>query len=418
MAKMQVYNLYKEGVPMVLKNKSDGYVYLGRNDKEALILSEALNSSPTGRACVDTFIDYTQGRVAVGDVQVGYDEKFKTFHNKVTTDLVEFGGIYIHVSYNLNGQITRVRQLPYEQCRLGIPDDMGCVSKVFFNPFYGTSEYNKKDTIIYDIFNPKPEVVRAQVERDGAKYKGQVFFYGIERSLSRFYPKPYYHSAFNWLVVDGKISLFHERNIDNNFLLSVLLKMTGDPDAAAEKDEDGNVIETIGEQFDNMMRTQFAGAENGGKVMVLWSQIKDQFPELQAFPSNTNHELFSTLQTLVTEQLCVGTRVPPILAGVQVTGKLGATNEIENAIDLLNSKVYNFQQILEDVYAEVFKNSVFTQLKSVKIGKLNPFNILPDWAIDVMTDEEKRKYLQSHYNVELDNNVVPNTTNNPSRLTE
>jgi DNA repair photolyase len=159
------------------------------------------------------------------------------------------------------------------------------------------------------------------------------------------------------------------------------------------------------------MRTQFAGAENGGKVMVLWSKMKDEFPELSQFPTNTNHELFETLQQLTTEQICIGTRVPPILAGVQVTGKLGATNEIENAVDLLNSKVYNFQQILEDIYSDIFTKSIFTELFSVKIGKLNPFNILPDWAKDVMTQEEKRKYLKSHYNVELDE--LPSPTNNP-----
>lgn len=409
--RMQVYNLFKDEPPKAYKNKQDGYVLLGKNDKEALLLSSSLNSSPTTRACLDTFIDYTQGRITVGDTTIGYEEKFKTFHNKVATDLVEFGGVYIHVMYNMNGKITKVEHLPYEQCRLSIPDDMGYVSKVFFNSQYGTVDYNKKNTVIYDIYNPNPEVVKSQIQRDGAKYLGQVYFYGIERSLSRFYPKPYYHAAVNWLTIDGKISMFHERNIDNNFLLSVLMKMVGDPDEAAEKDDDGNVIETVGEQFDQNMRTQFAGAENGGKVMVLWSKMKDEFPELSQFPTNTNHELFETLQQLTTEQICIGTRVPPILAGVQVTGKLGATNEIENAVDLLNSKVYNFQQILEDIYSDIFTKSIFTELFSVKIGKLNPFNILPDWAKDVMSQEEKRKYLESHYNVELDE--LPSPTNNP-----
>lgn len=409
--KMNVYNLFKEEPPKAYKNKQDGYVLLGKNDKEALLLSSSLNYSPTARACLDTFIDYTQGRITVGDVTIGYEEKFKTFHNKVATDLVEFGGVYIHVMYNMNGKITKVEHLPYEQCRLAIPDDMGYVSKVFFNSQYGTPDYNKKNTVVYDIYNPKIEVIQSQIKRDGAKYLGQVYFYGVERSLSRFYPKPYYHAAVNWLTIDGKISLFHERNVDNNFLLSVLMKMVGDPDEASEKDDEGNVIETVGEAFDHNMRTQFAGAENGGKVMVLWSKMKDEFPELSQFPTNTNHELFETLQQLTTEQICIGTRVPPILAGVQVTGKLGATNEIENAVDLLNSKVYNFQQILEDIYSDIFTKSIFTELFSVKIGKLNPFNILPDWAKDVMTQEEKRKYLKSHYNVELDE--LPSPTNNP-----
>lgn len=409
--KMNVYNLFKEEPPKHLKNKQDGYVLLGKNDKEALLLSSVLNQSPTARACIDTFIDYTQGRITVGDVSCGYEEKFKTLHNKVATDLVEFGGVYIHLMYNFKGEATKVKHLPYEQCRLGIPDDLGYVSKVFFNPQFATEDYNKKNTIIYDIYNPNTEVIQSQIKRDGAKYGGQVYFYGVERSLSRFYPKPYYHAAVNWLTIDGKISLFHERNIDNNFLLSVALSMVGDPDEAYEKDNEGNVVETVGEHFDRVMRSEFAGAKNGGKVMVFWSELKDNFPQLQAFPNNTNHDLFNTLQELTTEQICVGTRVPPILAGVQVTGKLGATTEIENAIDLLNSKVYNFQQILEDIYAQVFSTSIFASLKSVKIAKLNPFNILPDWAVDVMSQEEKRKYLKSNYNVELDE--LPSPTNNP-----
>jgi hypothetical protein len=81
-----------------------GNVLLGKNDKEALLLSSVLNQSPTARACIDTFIDYTQGRITVGDVSCGYEEKFKTLHNKVATDLVEFGGVYIHVMYNFKGR--------------------------------------------------------------------------------------------------------------------------------------------------------------------------------------------------------------------------------------------------------------------------------------------------------------------------
>ena len=38
--------------------------------------------------------------------------------------------------------------------------------------------------------------------------------------------------------------------------------------------------------------------------MVLWSELKDQFPEVEAFPANTNDALFVTLQNLSSRQYC------------------------------------------------------------------------------------------------------------------
>ena len=44
-----------------------------------------------------------------------------------------------------------------------------------------------------------------------------------------------------------------------------------------------------------------------------------------------------------------------------------------------------------------------------EIKNTNPFDILPDWAVEVLTLEEKRKHITEKFGVDLDLNVTPET---------
>ena len=197
------------------------------------------------------------------------------------------------------------------------------------------------------------------------KYLGQVLFIKEERPDNKWYPIPYYWSGFRWFDVERKVGEFHNTNLDNNFFSPGILKIVGDPQEVIEehKNKDGDVIRTVtaGDSFNKMMSDYFSGSENAGKFMVLWSELKDQFPEVEAFPANTNDQLFVTLQNLAVDNIVIACSVPPILGNIQVSGKLGNTQEITNSVALMHGRVSRKQSKLERVYQKLYNISIWNK---------------------------------------------------------
>jgi hypothetical protein len=404
--KFKIFNLFRGKAPESIKDSSRGILKWGKCNDFPQKLLKTIYESHTASALLDTYIDFLEGdgiaQKEIAEFKVNEKQTLDDLHSAISPDEGYMDGYAILVKYNALGEKIALHHLPFECIRLCEPDDAGYISKVIYNPLYGTKEYEQKDDVSYHVYNPKPEVVLSQIQNDGEKFKGQVYYFSREKPLVRFYPEPFFYGGLKWFVIDNKIGIFHERNIDNNFLLSVLFKMVGDPDEAAEKDKDGNVTKTVGQAFDDMMKTEFGGAENGGISMVLWSKLKEEFPEISAFPTNTNHDLFLALQQLTIDNISIATKVPPILANIQVSGKLGSTQEIINSIKLMYQRVNRKQRTRERAYKELltdFKDAPIVD--ELTIRNINPIEVIPPEVWETLSTEEKRKYIGDNFDVEL-----------------
>jgi hypothetical protein len=405
---LKIFNLFKEKPPKPIADPSKGILSWGKKNNLPQEIIQTIYDSPTASACMDTFIDFLEGdgitQEEIAKFKINKTQTFDELHSQVAPDEGYCEGFAIEVKYGPTYEILSLKHLPFESTRLGVPDDYGFVSKIHYNPLYGTCDYrNENDTIIYDVYNPDPETVKAQYEKGKEKYCGQVYYYATEKPLKRFYPEPFYYGGLKWFIIDNKIMTFHERNIDNNFLLSVLMKIIGDPDEAAETDPvTGAVTKTVGQLFNEQMHSELAGAENGGKVFVAWAKVKEAFPELQAFPNSTNHDLFIALQQLVVDNISIATKVPPILANIQVAGKLGNSQEIVNAIKLMYQRVNKKQRILERAYKELLSKFMGApDVSELSIRNLNPVSIMPPEVWASLTREEQRKFIENNYDIEL-----------------
>lgn len=406
-------NLFAQIAPESIKDNSKGILNWGENNNLPQNILKYIYESHTASACLDTFIDFLEGdgfsQKELGTFKVNEKQTLDDLHSIISKDETYLEGFGVLVKYNAFGEKVSLDHLPFECLRLGIPDDTGYISKIYYNPYYGTSDFKENQTISYDVYNPKREVVLSQIENNGEKYNGQVYFFAHEKPLKRFYPEPFFIAGLKWFLIDHKIGTFHERNIDNNFLLSVLFKMVGDPDEALEKDDKGNVTLTVGQAFDNMLSSTLTGADNGGISMVLWSKLKDQFPEIAPFPSNTNHELFTTLQQLTIDNISISTKVPPILANIQVAGKLGNSQEIVNAIKLMYQRVNRKQRALEGAYKELLKDfKGVPTITDLTIRNISPVDVIPPEVWESLTRDEQRKFVENNFDIELipiDSNV-------------
>ena len=334
-------------------------------------LLDTVKKSHTCNSCIDTRASFLEGVLnsqSLADTIVNSDgESFSAVHHKVSMDYSYFEGAYLHFLYNLNGKITNIQHLPFEYCRLAAPNEFGKITHIKFNPYFGTTDYKEEEDQTFPIFNPDERVVKAQLE--AGSFNGQIMFIKEERPGSRFYPIPYYWSGQYWYDIERKIGEFHNANIDNNFMLSLLIKFVGDPDQAVETDKDGKVTKTLKKAVDEQLSNQFSGKDKGGVAMTVWGDSKEAFPEIEAFPTNTHDSMFTALQELIYENVSIATNIPPSLANIQVAGKLGNTDEIENSVRLLQGKVQKSQGKLEDSYDKIFINSIW----GVQDTTISPF---------------------------------------------
>ena len=423
-SKTQVVNLIKkQPVPDRKKYKSENITSwetsgaTGENNFPQQLLQNVYNS-PCGSAAVELWHEFVKGSGFVNseldDIQVNSNQNLVQFTNKTSSDFSSMWGFACIVSYNSLGEKTAFTHLPFESCRLGEINDQGFTDKIYYNPYYGTEDYNEKYTICYNTYNPS--AVLSEMADHSQKYyngevdylyRGQVFWYAIEKPLARVYPQPSYYSAISWFQLDASIQKFHVRNVDNNFFVGALMSKFGDPDAGAgHQDDSGDFESTVGEEFSRQMQ-DFAGAENASGIMVDWFTEKENRAEITPFPNNTNDSLFSTLQEEVTKQIAIGSKCPRILLNIQTSGKLGDSQEIINAVKIMQGNTKFLRDELSNQYKILFNGfEGFSKETDYTIRNANPFDILPDWAIEVLTPEEKRKKASEMFDIELEETVI------------
>ncbi len=419
--KMDPKNLKKQPVPSRKVDRPKGIINWEtnrskRNDFPQQLIQNVHNS-PVGSAAIDVWgefvegdglLDKTAGETVINE-KTG--QTLDDLHALWSVDLASLDGFSFIQRYNSEGKPSQREHLPFEEARLGIQDDENEVNRIFHNPYYGIpKDFKEKDTRWFYDFNPDLEHVKQEIEnhniefnKDGEidpAYPGQAFWFSIEKPLARVYPQPFYYSAVNWFQVDAEIQLFHERNIKNNLLLSVLINMQGDPSAPAgpqqdQKDTTDKTLDqrgTVGEEMDQQMK--IFQSEKGG-IFMNWFKKDEEKATFEAFPTNSHHDLFTVLQNITADQISIGTKVPRVILGIGESGKLGDTQEIVNAHTLMQGRTKRKRNILKRVYERVFDFVTDGTIKTISL------DIIPDQIWEVLTTEEKRKHAAEKFNVEL-----------------
>lgn len=417
MVRAKWFKIFNKANPKVKTDldKTKGIIKYGKDNDFPNLLIDILDDSPTGQACLSTFIDFIEGDGLSDEnlaniVVNSSGETFADLQSQISSDIGTFEGVYVLIRYNAEKKIDQLEKLPFEACRLGYRDERTRkVTHIVYNRFFGTKDYKQEEDIEYPLYDPRPEVLENQfnvLDKDGVTtFKGQVFYTYNKRPGKHDYPVPEYHSGIEWFEADAAIGDFHKNNIDNNFFLSFILKVIGNPNAkSADSDK------TNAELLEEDLKENLKGKENAGNAMVLWATSRDAFAELQPFPNTTNHDLFIALENIIIDRIARVTKVPPILANIQVSGKLGNTQEIVNSILLMGIRVKKRQNFIERILKRLLENWKDPITAEIQTKSLNPLNYIPDTLLDSLTQEEKRRLIETFTGQKLD--PLPNGTPN------
>jgi hypothetical protein len=205
---------------------------------------------------------------------------------------------------------------------------------------------------------------------------GQSFFilpYELQCVGQDVYPIPTYSSAFNWMELEGEMSLLHKSNIKNAIFPSFALLFPKKPNGDKEKNAIKNTIEGA------------KGAPNAGRIFALFANNLDQLPKIEAIPTNQNDKLFEQTDERIDAQVCKAHCIDPLLMGIRVSGKLGSGNDIEKSYIILEKNtILPMRENVEEFFNEILK------IARVKAEyKLKNYQIINDAIVEQGTDSTK-----------------------------
>lgn len=165
-------------------DKTEGIYKWSDDNAYPQLIKSLIGSSVTAKNCVEINTKYIYGK---GFAFEGKDRivnkkglSLNKLFRQVAREFSEQNNLFFHINYNALYQITSVELLPCTDARVGKSDSTGYSGKIVNYDNWDKSKgkkVEKKDFELFDVFNPNPLIIEAQVEAAGGwnKYKGQVF---------------------------------------------------------------------------------------------------------------------------------------------------------------------------------------------------------------------------------------------------
>ena len=327
-------------------------------------MADIIACSPTGSTCCERYRTFIEGNGLLSDDIAYYicnsmgDSLDDIFH-LIAYDVAYFGGLALHVNYNLKGQITEIQHVPFSACRLAEEDDRGRVPFIKVHPDWeGHKTHNGKVVQVnarniraFYPFNPNRDVVLAQMAEDGGidKYRGQIYW--VSLGGRNIYPRPIYDKVVTELSVDEGLSNVKYRNVRNNFLLSgMLIHKKG---TTVGVDEDGNeIIQDEDDGFEESLR-QFQGDVNACSLMDVSVNQEEDIPQFKPLEGANFDKKFQITESSTVERIYSAFGQEPWFC--IRTGKTGFSGEIlRQAYEYYNSYVDNERRVITRTFQRIF----------------------------------------------------------------
>ncbi|WP_228853243.1 hypothetical protein [Aegicerativicinus sediminis] len=354
--KSSIPNAYKQERKKIF-NKRFGVIFNGEDNLKPLITENVIDLSPTASQCAWTYETFLSGGGFELDLaKVNLSEDFwKDFSpedllNEVSGSVSRHQGAFIRVGYNANFEKDSYKIIPFELCRVGKEDSDGYSGRIVVSPNGWGRDLKAQDVDVYDTYNPRPEVIQAQVERDGGwhNYKGQIMFFKMQDMYV--YPLPLIDKAFNFAEVEYHMGLYYKSTVQRCFEDITFIRHRKFPSDTEERNFKNNIKE-------------LSGVENASSKLILEDEWDDEREKSGNFKFDTiKNEVKAEKYQHFEESSSNFIRkafknIPPQLIDY-VAGKLGNTSgeDLVKAQSVYNALTAKDRQKLERLFSELFWN--------------------------------------------------------------
>lgn len=355
----------------------------GKGNNYPQMIIQLLGGSSNAKSCVGRLAKFIRGAgfkdsAFYKSIINAKGQTCDTLLRLCSDDLAKFGGFALHVNYNLLCEISSVEHVPFENCRLGLDDDSGYVSKIAIHPDWtgskGKKRYKKpslETTSYIDVFNPNPDVVLSQIVAAGGidAYKGQTLFVSKEGFMV--YPAAIYDSAITDISTDEGLANVRYRNVRNNFLpMGMYVYRKGQK--VMVEDKDGNLVEGTEYQngFDAEKFKSFQGDSEACKIIGVGLDDGDEKPEFVEFPTKNFDKEFTVTKDATAEEIYAAFN-QEVFYRIR-SGALGFSNDIINdAFNFYNAMTIDERVLMEQSFRSIFSHFVYP------VNQSNDYSLIP-----------------------------------------
>lgn len=333
--KSKLVESHKEATKQVY-NRSLGVFFNGEDNMYPLLIENLIDASPTATQCAWLYESFLGGGGFVQDfsnVDLSEDDFYMYNPNDLLIDVAEsisrHQGVFVHINYNALFEKEDFSVIPFDQCRLGKKDDNDYHGKIIVSKKGWGRELKKDELVAIDTYNPRPEVIQAQVDAAGGwdNYKGQILFYTFQPK--RMYPKSLLDPVYLFADTEYQMGLYFNSTTKRGFNDAKLVRHKKFPDKNDER------------QFENNLRG-LMGAENSSSIMTVeddWdSDNQEGNIKVDTLSSDIKASKYQHFEDAASNYIRKAFKnIPPQLIDY-IAGKLGNTS----GEDLLKSQaVYN-----------------------------------------------------------------------------
>ncbi len=338
--------------------RSLGVLSYGESNDFPQQVDELVKASKTAYACLDINKSFLSGmgftEPNIGSIVVNSKGlTLKKLKRLIDSDFAKYNGVALHVNYNRLFKVRSLSYVPFDNVRLGLPNDDSEITRIAVHPDWGQRDKYRaarlrafaNDLEWYDLFNPDPEAIEAQVLAAGGwdYYRGQVLYYSGEDEAEVCYPVPLFIATLTDMRTEEGLSNVTGRNVCSNFMLSGILADIME----AEQSE-----AQIEEKQRELMK--FQGDEQALQLWYMQIKSKEEAPLFIPFVSENYDKAFTATQSYIPDVIGQAFKQPPILRAKDVGANFGADLMV-NAYKFYNSVTVaqrtKVTELLEEVFA-------------------------------------------------------------------
>ena len=362
-----------------------------------------VNASPVTTKAVDALKKFLRGQgwFENGDIVINSEgQTIDKLTRLITADKALYCGYAIHVNTNALGGITEARHVPFENVRLGIPDEFGRYTDVKVSNNWEADQYKMKGRQTPQTF---PLFEYWDISDESGDYGYMIYVTEAKNKYPLSSADPILDSA----QTDGEIQVFELGSIQNGFLGTSVFKHPGEFESEGEKNRFRADLKTL------------QGAGNAGSIFMLETPPDFDGDLLENIPANNNDRLFELTNENVIDRIVTNYGVPISLMGIQPDGGMFNQEQMVDSYVYYNSytrddrtqiakeleEIFSYWHLGQiDLSAGIKENEFNTQLETITQDKL--ISLIEKRNSGAITQDVAIQILLTMYGVEEDKAVL------------
>lgn len=310
------------------------FVSWGDGNKYPQFLLDLYNNCTTLQTIINGTSDYVNGDDIVCNIN-GFErrvntkgETIKDIIQKITMDYLIFGSFALQIIRDYKGSVSEIYWIDVNKLR---SDEK---NEVFFYSEDWNKSYGRVKTLKYPKYQPYDT------------NPSSIYFFKGNKSRT-VYGQPIWGAAVKNAQIETQITDFHLNELNNNFMTSKLISFNNGTPSDEQKLE-----------IEKNLNEKFSGTENTGRVMIAFSESKENAPEIMDLGTDNFADRYNTLAKRNKEEIYCAFRATPLLFGLVSESNGFSTSEYSDSFQLFNKTVVApIQQAIVGAFDKIFVQS-------------------------------------------------------------